>query len=96
MLSMVCSVPVVSAVENGTISGATGTPENNNNSYSYENPASSKEIEQIRAKLGTYYGYLKMTYNITEENLKKMDKIYANGMKFLDNNSLSYSTSLPE
>lgn len=53
--------------------------------------ATEEQRNTVRGKLNRYYSYLKMTYDISEENLDKMDKLYNNAMTYMQRTDLAYS-----
>lgn len=53
--------------------------------------ASDEWKEHIRGELNRYYTDLKVRYSLTDEKLKKMDKIYNNAMTYMKNAGLTMS-----
>lgn len=53
--------------------------------------ASDEWKEHIRGELNRYYTDLKLRYSLTDEKLKKMDKIYNNAMTYMKNAGLTMS-----
>lgn len=53
--------------------------------------ASDEQKNQIRTALNRYYSDLKLVYDISEENLKEMERIYNGAMTYMQNAALSYS-----
>lgn len=53
--------------------------------------ASDEWKEHIRGELNRYYTDLKARYSLTDEKLKKMDKIYNNAMTYMKNAGLTMS-----
>lgn len=53
--------------------------------------ASDEWKEHIRGELNRYYTDLKTRYSLTDEKLKKMDKIYNNAMTYMKNAGLTMS-----
>ncbi len=56
--------------------------------YKYEE-ASDEARNRIRASLNRYYNDLKMLHNLSEETIKKMDKVYNSAMTYMANADLS-------
>lgn len=50
---------------------------------------SSEERGRIRGQLNRYYSDLKVMYEISDQNIKKMDKIYNNAMSYMNYADLS-------
>lgn len=61
------------------------------NGQSSEQYASDEERDQIRGKLNRYYSDLKILYNLTDEKIKRMDKIYNSAMNYMKNAGLTTS-----
>ena len=51
--------------------------------------ATDEEKNQVRSQLNRYYSDMKMRYNISEENKKRMDKIYNSAMSYMQNAALT-------
>ena len=47
--------------------------------------------DQIRGQLNRYYSDLKLRYDLTEEKIKRMDKIYNSAMTYMKNAGLTMS-----
>ena len=69
--------------------------ENSEQTNNYNSPsdeyASDAWKDQIRGELNRYYSDLKLRYNMTDEKLKRMDKIYNSAMSYMKNASLTMS-----
>lgn len=53
--------------------------------------ASDEWKDQVRGKLNRYYSDLKIRYNMTDEKIKRMDRIYNSAMTYMGNASLTLS-----
>lgn len=53
--------------------------------------ASDEWKDQIRSELNRYYSDLKIRYNMTDEKLKRMDRIYNSAMTYMKNAALTMS-----
>lgn len=53
--------------------------------------ASDEWKDQIRGQLNRYYSDLKLRYKLTDEKIKRMDKIYNSAMTYMKNASLTMS-----
>ncbi|MDE7321991.1 MAG: hypothetical protein K2N73_04555 [Lachnospiraceae bacterium] len=53
--------------------------------------ASDEWKDQIRGELNRYYSDLKILYNLTDEKIKRMDKIYNSAMNYMKNAGLTMS-----
>ena len=53
--------------------------------------ASDEERDRVRSSLNRYYSDLKMMHDLSEETIKKMDKIYHSAMSYLKSANLSES-----
>lgn len=67
---------------------------NDNNSNppsggSYIDYASDEYKDRMRGELNRHYTNLKMRYDIPDENIKRMDKIYNSAMSYMQNASLT-------
>ena len=69
--------------------------ENSDGNNNYGSPsdeyASDEWKNQIRGELNRYYSDLKLRYNMTDEKLKRMDKIYNSAMSYMQNAALTMS-----
>lgn len=65
--------------------------DNNDSSNDTNNSASEDQREHIRGKLNRYYTDLKIRYNLTDEKIKEMDRIYNSAMAYMRNEGLSES-----
>lgn len=68
--------------------------DNNSDNNSSENTidyASDEWKEHIRGNLNKYYTDLKARYNLTDEKIKKMDRIYNSAMTYMKNAGLTMS-----
>ena len=53
--------------------------------------ASNEEKNQVRSGLNRYYNDLKMMYDISDENLKTMERVYNSAMSYMQNAALTSS-----
>lgn len=65
--------------------------QNNNYNSPSDEYASDEWKDQIRGELNRYYSDLKLRYNMTDEKLKRMDKIYNSAMSYMQNAALTMS-----
>ncbi|MDE6621265.1 MAG: hypothetical protein K2K74_12415 [Lachnospiraceae bacterium] len=67
--------------------------EENNNSYNEPSDqyASDAWKDQIRGELNRHYSDLKMRFKLTEDQLRRMDKIYNSAMTYMKNAGLTMS-----
>lgn len=65
--------------------------DNNSSSNDTINYASDEQKEHIRGELNRYYSDLKIRYNLTDEKIKRMDKIYNSAMTYMQNAGLTLS-----
>lgn len=63
----------------------------NNSSDKNTDSASEDQREHIRGKLNRYYTDLKIRYSLTDEKIKKMDRVYNSAMAYMRNEGLTES-----
>lgn len=95
VLALCGNTVTVSAVnyrESG--SGSNGDGDEGGDSSSdepYDQYVSDAWKDQIRGELNRYYSDLKILYRLTDEKLKRMDKIYNSAMSYMKNAGLTMS-----
>ena len=62
-----------------------------NGNYGSDQYASDEWKDQIRGELNRYYSDLKLRYDMTDEKIKRMDKIYNSAMTYMKNAGLTMS-----
>ncbi len=67
------------------------SPSDDDSSNDTNNSASEEQREHIRGKLNRYYTDLKIRYNLSDEKIKEMDRIYNSAMAYMRNEGLSES-----
>lgn len=68
-----------------------GSDNNNNYGSPSDQYASDEWKDQIRGELNRFYSDLKLRYNMTDEKLRRMDKIYNSAMTYMKNAALTMS-----
>ena len=69
------TLTVFAEPDNNNASNSDNSNNNNNSGSSSDQYASDEERDQVRGKLNRYYSDLKILYNLTDEKIKRMDKI---------------------
>lgn len=67
------------------------TPSDDDSSDDTINSASEAQREHIRGKLNRYYTDLKVRYSLSDEKIKKMDRVYNSAMAYMRNEGLTES-----
>lgn len=92
---LILIVAVVMLCGNALTVFATEENTDSSDDSSYSEPsieyATDEWKNQIRGELNRYYSDLKILYKISEENLKRMDKIYNSAMSYMWNAALTQS-----
>lgn len=95
VLALCGNTVTVSAVNYGESgSGSNGDGDEGGDSSSdepYDQYVSDAWKDQIRGELNRYYSDLKILYRLTDEKLKRMDKIYNSAMSYMKNAGLTMS-----
>ncbi len=85
------TLTVFAEPDNNNASNSDNSNNNNNSGSSSDQYASDEERDQVRGKLNRYYSDLKILYNLTDEKIKRMDKIYNSAMNYMKNVGLTVS-----
>ncbi len=67
------------------------TPSDDDSSDDTINSASEAQREHVRGKLNRYYTDLKVRYSLSDEKIKKMDRVYNSAMAYMRNEGLTES-----
>lgn len=67
------------------------TPSDDDSSDDTINSVSEAQREHIRGKLNRYYTDLKVRYSLSDEKIKKMDRVYNSAMAYMRNEGLTES-----
>ncbi len=67
------------------------TPSDDDSSDDTINSASESQREHVRGKLNRYYTDLKVRYSLSDEKIKKMDRVYNSAMAYMRNEGLTES-----
>lgn len=65
--------------------------DNSNNNRYEEEYASDTDKDRIRGQLNRYYSDLKIRYELTDDQIRRMDKIYNSAMTYMKNAGLTMS-----
>ena len=67
------------------------TPSDDDSSDDTINSASEAQREHVRGKLNRYYTDLKVRYSLSDEKIKKLDRVYNSAMAYMRNEGLTES-----
>lgn len=92
MVCLLCGNTMTASATKYEDSGSGGSPDSGSSSDEpYDQYVSDAWKDQIRGELNRYYSDLKILYKLTDEKIKRMDKIYNSAMTYMKNAGLTMS-----
>lgn len=92
MVCLLCGNTMTASAAKYEDSGSGGSPDSGSSSDEpYDQYVSDAWKDQIRGELNRYYSDLKILYKLTDEKIKRMDKIYNSAMTYMKNAGLTMS-----